>query len=61
MGMTKEAFIDYVYEAHQKAFSEWTEGEIFKHWYDDNNILCIKYESGRWWHYKQTEHGLEWW
>lgn len=48
---------------HKKAFEIWNEGEIIDAWYDENNILCIKYESGNWWHYKlnDTTKQLEWW
>lgn len=24
-------------------------------------FLCVKYEDGSWWHYRQTETGYEWW
>lgn len=46
---------------HKKAFTKWNEGNILKSWYDDNNIFCIQYESGRWWHYKLNKDVLEWW
>lgn len=26
-----------------------------------NIFLCVKYEDGSWWHYRQTETGYEWW
>lgn len=48
------------YAAHQSAVESWTEGEPVKVW-KDADALCIEYTSGHWWHYKQTETGLEWW
>lgn len=49
------------YEIHKRAFEVWSEGEPVEIWNDENGILCIRYESGRWWHYKPSPKGLEWW
>lgn len=47
---------------HMSAFENWSEGKVAKVWHDEDNILCIKYESGNWWHYKLNNHNhLEWW
>lgn len=49
------------YEEHKSAFEAWTSGKPVKSWRDDNNVLCIEYQDGQWWHYRMTKHGLEWW
>ena len=47
---------------HMKAFENWREGKVAEVWFDEDNILCIKYESGNWWHYKlNDDNNLEWW
>lgn len=47
---------------HKSAFENWKEGNVAKVWNDEDNILCIKYESGNWWHYRLNNHNkLEWW
>ena len=45
------------YESHDN----WQEGEPVKAWYDADEIFCIEYKSGRWWHYQETAEGLQWW
>ena len=47
---------------HKQAAERWNDGKVVKVWKDKNNILCIAYESGRWWHYRQTrDSNIEWW
>ncbi|NFL33448.1 hypothetical protein FDB92_20235 [Clostridium butyricum] len=47
---------------HMQAFENWREGKVAKAWHDEDNILCIKYENGNWWHYKlNDDNHLEWW
>lgn len=49
-------------KAHKEASEEWREGGILDIWRDEQGILCIKYASGKWWHYRATESGsIEWW
>lgn len=49
-------------KAHKEAFEEWREGAISDVWRDEQGILCIRYESGNWWHYRITGSGcVEWW
>lgn len=45
---------------HKKALTIWKEGDPVKAWFE-NNILCIKYQSGNWWHYRLNNKKLEWW
>lgn len=57
IGMAKECM-----EVHKKAFEIWEEGGIAKVWRDEAGILCVEYDSGRWWHYRETDSGgIEWW
>lgn len=59
------------YETHKKAFGEWLEGKPISY-KEENGIMCVKYESGKSWHYRrvakesiETEYYfqpcLEWW
>lgn len=49
-------------EEHKKAFEVWSDGAIKEVWTDKDGNLCIKYESGNWWHYKKKDNGeIEWW
>lgn len=48
-------------ETHKKAVEKWHEGAITEFWKDIQGNLCIKYESGKWWHYRTSEDGrIEW-
>lgn len=48
--------------AHRKAFDTWENGNIDKVWLDDNKNICIKYTSGKWWHYSVSKSGeWMWW
>lgn len=50
------------YAAHRKAFDTWDNGNIDKIWLDDNKDICIKYTSGKWWHYSVSKSGeWMWW
>lgn len=48
---------------HKKAFEAWTEGNIVKCWEEENGAICVRYESGKFWHYKHNvvSGALEWW
>ena len=49
------------WEAHRAACEGWQEGEPVEAWREDGGVLCIRYASGRWWHYRETSSGgLEW-
>lgn len=49
-------------ERHKAALEYWYEGEIQKVWTDGDGNICIAYESGKWWHYRETGNGdIEWW
>ena len=51
---------DYYFK-HRQQCGEWKHGEPQRCWTDENETFCIKYEDGAWWHYKETDTGLEWW
>lgn len=53
--------IDRCINTHRNAFEEWTDGEPVETWTDENGILCIKYKSGKWWHYREKKGSIEWW
>lgn len=48
---------------HQEAVGQWQEGDITGVWEDpESACICVRYESGRWWHYRQNKAGqTEWW
>lgn len=48
-------------EAHKRARQKWEEGDIQETWIDDKGNICIKYESGNWWHYRNNNGTIVWW
>lgn len=47
---------------HKSQCEKWQEGRPKETWEDNSGCLCVRYESGRWWHYRQNgSGGLEWW
>ena len=36
----------------------WEHGEPDQAWYDADNVFCVKYQDGTWWHYGNNG---EWW
>ena len=61
--MTDEMFrkAEYYHRVHKTVMEQWTEGGMQDCWMDARGNLCIRYESGRWWHYKEREGCVEWW
>lgn len=47
--------------AHMSGCETWEHGNPVKCWYDTDKTFCIEYESGKWWHYRETAEGLQWW
>lgn len=43
------------YKRHKFFVENWTEGEPVKAWTDEDGNLCVQYESGKWWHYKDLD------
>lgn len=57
----EKLFISCAISAHCTA-QRWTHGEPVELWRDEYGFLCVRYEDGNWWHYRQTETGgFEWW
>lgn len=54
-----EYYADACYNYHKMAFEEWPHGEIKEIWRDENEVLCIRYSDGAWWHYSDKE--IVWW
>lgn len=52
---------DYFYHLHKQAFGTWKEGSMKDCWRDAEGNLCICYESGKWWHYRENNGNVEWW
>lgn len=52
----------WAYQRHREAFENWNEGEPVEAWFDDDNNVCVKYQSGKWWHYKDLDLPFpSWW
>lgn len=49
------------YKTHKKAFENWEYGEPVRVERDKDDVLCVTYESGKWFHYDFRQDGLEWW
>lgn len=50
------------YAEHKTAFENWTYGEISKVWFDGEGVLCVEYDSGKWYHYRWSDDNqLTWW
>lgn len=57
--MEKIAMDAYIY--HKSFFENWEYGDISEIWYEECCDLCIRYESGKWWHYKKNKNEWIWW
>lgn len=53
--------VSEAYQTHKAMFEHWEYGEPVKSWTDSNGNLCIQYQSGRWFHYRQSNNMLEFW
>ncbi|WP_026507740.1 hypothetical protein [Butyrivibrio sp. MC2013] len=60
MGLTLKSLTQQYYEAHKKANGIWQYGVPVRAIYHDC-ALCIQYEGGRWFHYKESKGSLIWW
>ena len=56
--MDKDLLIERTILAHHEAFGKWEEGDRVEMWKDENGNTCVRYESGKWWHYNEKG---EWW
>lgn len=52
---------DLAHKIHKESFRPWMHGYPVKVWYDEEGTLCVKYESGKWWHYNLDKEEPEWW
>lgn len=53
---------ELAYKRHREVFENWKEGEPIKAWFDSEGNVCVEYQSGEWWHYKDLELPLPtWW
>lgn len=53
---------DIAMKKHKSVVSNWREGKIKKVWQDEGGNLCVMYNSGHWWHYRNLDKPVpEWW
>lgn len=50
-----EEIVNIAYKAHKSAVEQWRYGEPVEAEWNNDNVLCVKYESGKWWHYKDLD------
>lgn len=48
-------------QTHQRACESWSHGKVTSVQMDRLGCVCIQYESGAHWHYKDTPGGVIWW
>ena len=56
--MTKDAMekqASLAYERHMSFVKDWSHGKPVKAWFDNDGNICVEYESGKWWHYKNLD------
>lgn len=51
----------YYSQKHMAACENWRDGAPVDSWIDADGYYCIRYESGKWWHYSDANGRLEWW
>ena len=49
------------YEFHRSIFERWEYGGIAESWTDEQGNLCIRYDSGIWFHYRRNGGELNLW
>lgn len=48
------------YETHRAACEDWQDGEPSRALHSWDGSFVVEYTSGRWWHYRDTDTGVEW-
>lgn len=61
MNQISAELIERAYQCHCSSKEEWQEGQPVESWIDANGDICIRYESGEYWHYKPMVDGFMWW
>lgn len=51
---------EYYSKKHMAACENWRDGAPVDSWIDADGYYCIRYESGKWWHYSDANGPLEW-
>ena len=49
------------YEFHRSIFEHWEYGAIAESWTDEQGNLCIRYDSGIWFHYRRNCSEINFW
>lgn len=61
MAAVEKELVELAYQTHKQAFSSWREGQPVESWVEPGCDICVKYESGKWWHYRNLLTEPEWW
>ena len=48
------------YETHRAACEDWRDGSPSRGMFSWDGSFIIEDESGQWWHYRDTDNGVEW-
>lgn len=54
-------FVERCVKAHMAAFEVWPHGLIKETWTDEGGNLCIRYQDGMYWRYKEEDGHIIWW
>lgn len=54
-------FANRCFQAHKAAFEQWEHGDIKEIEKGEGGVVCIKYNSGTWWHYAEKKEQIIWW
>lgn len=47
-------------EKHVGACEDWSHGQAKGSWINEKGDICIQYEDGCWWYYRETDGCLVW-
>lgn len=58
--MIEKELVERFVNAHKQAYDNWPYGTVTAV-YVESGIVCVCYQDGVWYHYRNSEHGVEWW
>ena len=61
MKHTDKGYVELCVKTHMAAFEDWPHGPMKEAWTDKDGYLCIRYTSGKHWHYKEENGQIIWW
>ena len=53
--MSEDELMKLAYKRHQEVFEKWKYGKPVKAWKENGCQICVQYECGKWFHYKDFE------